>query len=68
MWLTTDKHGYVLTGGRDGGYRGYTYKKNISPGEWRINVITDNELILGRIRFSIIESRQPVTNWQEDFK
>jgi hypothetical protein len=68
LWLTTDKHGYVLTGGRDGGYRGYTYKKNISPGQWRINVITDNELILGRISFKIIESFPSVSRWQEDYK
>jgi hypothetical protein len=63
-WQTTDRHGYLLTGGRDGGYRGYTYKKNISSGDWRVNVITENNLILGRIEFEIIESRQPVVDWK----
>jgi len=28
-WLSSDKLGYELKGGREGGYRGYTLKKNI---------------------------------------
>ena len=67
-WLTTDKHGYTLTGGRDGGYRGYTYKKNISTGFWRVNVITDNDLILGRISFDIVESTGRSGEWRKSYK
>ena len=53
-WLVTDRNVYELNGGRDGGYRGYTYKKNMQPGEWRIDIITEDDLILGRLKLRVI--------------
>ena len=53
-WISTDRMDYRLTGGRDGGYRGYTFKKNIEMGEWRVDIVTDDDRILGRINFDII--------------
>ncbi len=52
-WLTTDRRSYRIVGGRDGGYRGYSYKKNMLPGEWRVDVETKEKSLLGRIRFKI---------------
>jgi len=52
-WITTDKLRYNITGGRDGGYRGYSFKKNIQPGDWRVEVKTEDEMLLGQIRFTI---------------
>jgi hypothetical protein len=59
-WQTTDKLSYRIVGGRDGGYRGYTYKKNFElrpgedePQEWRIEVKTGHGLLLGRINFEV---------------
>lgn len=52
-WVRTDLHGYTVTGGRGGGYRGYTFKEFISPGRWRVNVKTPEGLLLGRITFQI---------------
>lgn len=52
-WLTTDQRSYRIVGGREGGYRGYSYKKNIQPGEWRVQVKTEEESLLGRIGFTI---------------
>lgn len=54
-WQETDRLGYKLTGGREGGFRGYTYKKNIRPGNWRVDVATEEGLIVGRIAFTIVE-------------
>ncbi|MFC1553493.1 DUF2914 domain-containing protein [candidate division KSB1 bacterium] len=56
MWLTTDKIECDITGGRDDGYRLYTVKENIEPGEWRIEVKTTNELLLGSIDLDIVEA------------
>ena len=53
-WLTTDHLGYQLTGGRKLGYRGYTYKRNVQPGEWRVEVKTEEDQVLGRIDFTIV--------------
>ncbi len=52
-WLTTDRLGFEITGGRKMGYRGYTYKRNVSPGKWRVDVVTGDDLLLGRISFRI---------------
>ena len=46
-----------MTGGRDGGFRGYTYKNNVWNGLWKVEVITEEELILGVIEFEIITSK-----------
>ena len=63
-WLTSDKRGYELIGGREGGYRGYTMKKNIRPGEWRVNIITEDDLLLGTINFDIISDNDRQRTWE----
>ena len=45
--MQTDKLGFKITGGREGGYRGYTYKRHMQPGEWKIDVKTKEGLVLG---------------------
>jgi hypothetical protein len=57
-WVKKDRIGYSLTGGREGGYRGYTYKQTITPGEWRVDVETADEQLLGRIDFLIVEGKK----------
>ena len=53
QWITTDRLRYQITGGRDGGYRGYTFKKRVTPGQWRVDVETSNHKLLSRINFRI---------------
>ena len=55
-WQTTDNLSYKIRGGRDGGYRRYTYKKNMQEGDWRVNVITKEGLLLGRIGFMLFNA------------
>ncbi|MBU3925439.1 DUF2914 domain-containing protein, partial [Patescibacteria group bacterium] len=43
----------ITTGGRDGGYRTYSYIKNIAPGEWRVNIETSDHKLIGRLRFNV---------------
>jgi len=52
-WITTDRLGYEISGGRHGGYRGYTFKRNIAPGKWRVDVETEEKMLLGRIGFEV---------------
>ncbi len=59
-WLTTDRLGYSITGYRDGGYRGYTRKVHFAPGKWRVNVETEEGILLGRISFKIEEVTEKV--------
>lgn len=53
-WNITDNIYYEVRGGRRGGFRGYTFKENIWPGRWRVNVTTDEGLVLGRIDFTVV--------------
>ncbi|MEQ8713699.1 MAG: DUF2914 domain-containing protein [Cyclobacteriaceae bacterium] len=55
-WVKMQDIGYQITGGRDGGFRGYTYKNNVTEGNWRVEVITEEELVLGVIDFEIVNS------------
>lgn len=54
QWHTTDEINYDVIGGRRGGFRGSTYKTNVAEGKWRVNVITEEGLVLGRIDFTIL--------------
>lgn len=53
-WEIADEIGYQITGGRDAGFRGYTFKDNVKPGIWKVDVITEENLVLGIIDFEII--------------
>ncbi|WP_435416236.1 DUF2914 domain-containing protein [Polaribacter aestuariivivens] len=52
-WITLDKIGFEIIGGRDSGYRGYSYKNNLINGEWKVDVITEEDLVLGVVDFTI---------------
>ncbi|MEK7635781.1 MAG: DUF2914 domain-containing protein [Patescibacteria group bacterium] len=57
-WLEQSRQGFSIIGGRDGGYRGYTVNTRIKPGKWRVDVITEEGQILGRIKFKIVEASE----------
>jgi hypothetical protein len=50
-FTTTDRIPISITGGREKGYRMYTMKQRLQPGEWRVNVETENKRLIGRITF-----------------
>lgn len=51
-WITRDRLSYGISGGRDEGYRGYSYKTSVTPGKWRVTVETERGQVLGRIGFT----------------
>jgi hypothetical protein len=62
-WITTDRHSnFIRKGGRDGGWRSYSRKQNVTPGEWRIEVKTAKDRLLGRIPLEIIEVQERPQN------
>ncbi len=58
-WVEKSRIGYPITGGRDGGYRGWTVKYNVWPGKWRVDVITESGQVLGRTVFYIVSGPPP---------
>jgi len=58
-WVQTDRIGFEMAGGREGGYRGFTKKSGIGPGKWRVEVETERGQILGQIDFTVVGSPAP---------
>lgn len=54
-WVTASKIPFPITGGRDGGYRGYSYKNHTTPGKWRVNIENDRGQMIGRVKIEIIQ-------------
>ncbi len=52
-WQTMSRIGFDLTGGRNKGYRGYTYKQNVAFGLWRVKVETENGRTISMHEFTI---------------
>ncbi len=52
-WVTTDTIELPIRGGRDEGYRLYSFKTKIQPGDWRVEVRTFKNALLGRESFKL---------------
>lgn len=55
-WTGQETFTFPITGGRDGGYRGYSFKAAVRPGKWRVEVLTERDETLGREIFNVIET------------
>lgn len=58
-WKTTDRIPMKISGGREGGYRGYASKQNYTEGKWRILVETTNQREIGRLGFEVKKEALP---------
>jgi uncharacterized membrane protein YozB (DUF420 family) len=52
-WMRTDRIPLQITGGRREGFRGFAYKENYTPGDWRVVVSTEDGLEIGRTTFEL---------------
>jgi hypothetical protein len=50
-----DKIPLKISGGREGGYRAYTFKQGLDPGEWRVDVETEDGRVIGRVAVRVEE-------------
>lgn len=55
-WTVINRIKFSIAGGRDGGYRGYSFKENLMSGKWRVDVMTERGQRLGRTTFTVISS------------
>lgn len=54
QWTTVSRVKLSALGGNEGGYRTYSILQNIAPGDWRVNVETENGQVIGRMRFEVV--------------
>ncbi len=57
-WVSVNEVHFPLVGGREDGYRGYSFMLNLTEGDWRVNVNTKEGLVVGRIRFEVIREEE----------
>jgi hypothetical protein len=53
-WQTQATVTFPITGGRDGGYRGYSTKSLPRMGRWRVEIATGDGRLVGRVPFSVL--------------
>lgn len=59
QWVTEARITFPVKGGRGSGYRGYSEKDFIAPGRWVVSVETQSGQVIGRIRFTVLETQTP---------
>ncbi len=64
-WETQSKISFPISGGREGGYRGYSAKQHLAEGKWRVSVETENGQTIGRIRFNVEKVDAPPEVYEE---
>lgn len=52
-WKTTDAIRFEIAGGREGGYRGFTRKRNVPDGEWMVVAETETGNAIASTRFRV---------------
>jgi len=55
-WTTASRIPLSISGGRDRGFRTYSMKSNITPGLWRVNVVTERGQVVGRVNIRVISA------------
>ncbi|MDB5237662.1 MAG: hypothetical protein JWL88_764 [Parcubacteria group bacterium] len=54
-WVSESTTAFPLSGGRAGGYRGYSEITAAAPGAWRVSIQTVSGQIIGRVPFTLID-------------
>ena len=62
-WVTKAKITYPIVGGRDGGYRGYSYMPVSDEGKWRVDIETADGRSITRLPFTV---EQVATSFPEE--
>src|SRR3989344_761872 len=53
MWVSINQVSFPIRGGRNEGYRGFSRKDNVILGKWRVDIKTDRDQVIGRVRFDV---------------
>ncbi|OGZ04737.1 MAG: hypothetical protein A2648_02760 [Candidatus Lloydbacteria bacterium RIFCSPHIGHO2_01_FULL_41_20] len=55
-WETATLVPFSISGGREGGYRGYSIKTDLALGKWRCSVETSYGALIGRTTFTVVNA------------
>ena len=52
-WTEVKRRTFAIVGGRDGGYRGFTYVDHPESGDWKLRVINNDNRLIGEYKFRV---------------
>ena len=55
-WLSESTIHLSVVGGRDGGFRTYSERKDLRAGKWRVRIKTELGQVIGHVRFTVTSS------------
>jgi len=58
-WVSQQRVSIPIEGGREDGYRYFTFKTAPRPGQWQVNIVTGDGRSVGRVRFAVEEQAVP---------
>jgi hypothetical protein len=58
-WQTQQRVRVEIAGGREDGFRFYTTKNVLKPGQWQVNILTGDGRSVGRVRFAVEQQAVP---------
>jgi hypothetical protein len=53
-WITRETVNLPVVGGRDGGFRTYSERSNLTSGKWRVNIKTSQGQTIGTLHFNVV--------------
>ena len=59
-FMHADRIPIKISGGREGGYRAYSFKQRLDPGDWRVDVESQDGRIIGRVSVQVEGSGETV--------
>ena len=58
-WQSQQRVPMEIAGGREDGFRFFSYKSAPRPGQWQVNILTPDGRSVGRVRFAVEEQAVP---------
>ena len=58
-WQSQQRVRVEIAGGREDGFRFYTTKSVLKPGQWQVNILTGDGRSVGRVRFAVEQQAVP---------
>jgi hypothetical protein len=55
-WVQVSLVAFTLSGGRNGGYRGYSEISSPQEGKWRVFVRTTSDQVIGKVSFTVVHT------------
>jgi len=67
-WIRQDSIPIKIVGGREQGFRGYGFKSNYQPGQWKVQIETTDAREIGRVYFDLELGSEAPRSFQLDIE